>query len=363
MQRRPGRRAGYAETDGVWFRRLGNGMTKQRNRDLDGLRGLAALSVAIGHSASFSGGTGIALRMTPSTVKDGSWTDVIFRALHIVFHADAAVVVFFVLSGLVLARSLRNQPETNALSFTIRRIFRLFPVSIAAAIITGALLPTATWEQIVGAALLYDTKLNAVLWSLQIEVAGSALIFALWFARRINVLLFIVLCAATFAMARYYPRPVFVFMPAFVLGSVIDDLPKFKWRAALLPLSILSLMTADFFLGVTFTTRWLQIFGSFGLVAYFAQNSSILTRNPVSHFLGLVSYPFYLLHLAGALIAIKLGLSQFTLSPIPLFVAHAVASITIALPISWAVHTVIENPGIRLGVWLSGSIRPVAAPA
>ena len=86
-------------------------MAAQRNYDLDGLRGLAALSVAIGHCASVAGGIGPALRMTVATAPDATLQDAVFRFLHIVFHADAAVILFFVLSGLVLSRSLRHRDD------------------------------------------------------------------------------------------------------------------------------------------------------------------------------------------------------------------------------------------------------------
>jgi peptidoglycan/LPS O-acetylase OafA/YrhL len=331
-------------------------MSSKRNHDLDGLRGLAALSVALGHSASFAGGTGLALRMTPTTFHDASWTDVTFRMLHLIFHADAAIIVFFVLSGLVLTRSLRLSRDPNLLSFTIRRVFRIFPVSITAALLIGSLRPT-TWGRIIGAGLLYDTRLNGVLWTLQIELAGSALVFALWYLRHIHLAFFVIACIATFAMARYYPRPVFVFMPAFVLGALIDDLPRMKGWFLILPVSLLSLMTADFFLGVTFNTRWLQIFGAFGLITYLAQNSTRVTNNPVSNFLGTVSYPFYLLHLAGALIIIKYGILSLGLPKVLLFAVYAVGSISAALVLAWIAHSTIEKPGMRIGSRLARSVQ------
>jgi peptidoglycan/LPS O-acetylase OafA/YrhL len=328
-----------------------------RNQDLDGLRGISALFVALGHSATFGGGTGLALGMTPATFSAATWTDAVFRVLHLVFHADAAVVVFFVLSGLVLTHSLRRSRNASLTSYVIRRAFRLLPVSIASALIVGALVPTSTWEQIIGAAFLYDTRLNGVLWTLQIEVAGSALIFALWYARTLHIAAFVLLCIGVCAMATYHPRPVFVFLPAFALGALVADLPRTKGWPLILPVALAALLTSDFFLGVTLNTRWLQIAGATGVVAYLSQHTTKATSNPISAFLGRVSYPFYLLHLAGALIAVRLGLMKIGLPPLPLFAAHALSSVTFALALAWLVRIAIELPGIKTGGWVSERTR------
>src|SRR5215471_18861534 len=104
-----------------------------RIRELDGLRGLAALSVTLGHCASEIGGLGAAYTVTLFTAFAAAPADLAFRFLHVLFPADAAVEVFFVLSGYVLTRSLRNAPALGAeiAPFLTRRVFRLFPVSIA----------------------------------------------------------------------------------------------------------------------------------------------------------------------------------------------------------------------------------------
>jgi peptidoglycan/LPS O-acetylase OafA/YrhL len=73
-----------------------------RLRELDGLRGLAAFSVFLGH-ASILG------------VPAGVWSD-----------GGAAVALFFVLSGFVLARSLLANPQSYG-QFVRRRILRLYP--------------------------------------------------------------------------------------------------------------------------------------------------------------------------------------------------------------------------------------------
>lgn len=323
-------------------------MADNRNYDLDGLRGLAALSVAVGHCASVAGGLGPAYRMTLATAPDANLQDAVFRLLHIVFHADAAVIVFFVLSGLVLSRSLRHRDD-GIVSYVVRRAFRLVPVAAASAILIGYLTPGSSWAQIFGASIFYDTSLNGVLWTLQIEVWGSLWVYAAVTARRIHPTLFICMLAATAAVSYYDHRPVPLFMSAFALGAIIDDLPAIAVNRLTAAIGLAALMTADFILGAGFAMRCWQMAGAFCVVAYVARNPMWLTSNPVAHFLGRISYPFYLLHLAGALIIVKLGVRELGLDPYSLFAIYSVASISFALALAWVIHVTVELPGMSTG--------------
>ncbi|TGS86732.1 acyltransferase [Mesorhizobium sp. M3A.F.Ca.ET.175.01.1.1] len=333
-------------------------MATLRNYDLDGLRGLAAFSVAVGHCASVAGGIGPALRMTVATVPDATLQDAIFRFLHIVFHADAAVIVFFVLSGLVLSRSLRRKDD-GFVPYIVRRAFRLIPVAAASALIIGFLTPSSTWSQIFGAAILYDTSLNGVLWTLQIEVWGSLWVFAAVTARRLHPALFVAFLATTFAVSYFDNRPVPLFMSAFALGAIVDDLPAAATNRIIALLGLAALMTADFLLGPGFAMRCWQMAGAFCVVAYVARHSIWVTTNPVAHFLGRISYPFYLLHLAGALIIVKLGVRSLDLDPYALFAVYSLSSISIAIGLAWLTHAIVEVPGMVIG---EKARRMIAAP-
>lgn len=286
--------------------------------------------------------------MTLATAPDAKPQDAVFRLLHIVFHADAAVIVFFVLSGLVLTRSLRNRDD-GPISYIVRRAFRLFPVAAASALIIGYLTPASTWSQILGAAVLYDTSLNGVLWTLQIEVWGSLWVYAAATARRIHPALFIAMLMATAGVSYLDHRPVPLFMSAFALGAIIDDLPFVAVNRVTGALGLLALMTADFVLGAGFAMRCWQMVGAFCIVAYVSRNSMWLTSNKVAHFFGRISYPFYLLHLAGALIVVKLGVRSLGLDPFSLFAVYGVASIAVAVVIAWLTHLAIEVPGMIIG--------------
>ncbi|SDA39006.1 Peptidoglycan/LPS O-acetylase OafA/YrhL, contains acyltransferase and SGNH-hydrolase domains [Mesorhizobium qingshengii] len=303
--------------------------------------------------------------MTIKTAPDATLQDVVFRFLHIGFHADAAVIVFFVLSGLVLSRSLRNK-DAGIVSYILRRAFRLVPVAVASALIIGYLTPASTWSQIIGASIFYDISLNGVLWTLQIEVWGSLWVYAAATARRTHPALFVALLVATFAVSYLDHRPIPLFMSAFALGALVDDLPTVAVNRVTASVGLLALMTADFILGPGFAMRCWQMLGAFCIVAYVSRHSVWLTANSFAHFLGRISYPFYLLHLAGALIIVKLGVRSLGLDPYSLFVVYGVASITIAMFVAWLIHTAVEVPGMTAGETARGllatpSISPTSA--
>src|SRR5947208_11642270 len=90
---------------------MGTKRESPRLRELDGLRGLAALSVFLCHAAELS-------------FPKGPWTD-----------GTGAVALFFVLSGFVLARSLLLQPQSYGV-FLWRRILRLYPAYWAAILLS-----------------------------------------------------------------------------------------------------------------------------------------------------------------------------------------------------------------------------------
>jgi len=94
----------------------------KRLTSLDGLRGLLAVYVLLGHMAPFA--------LLPPWIQTA------------VSHGGAAVDVFFMLSGLVIAQSLRSVGGL-ARPFLIARAARIFPVFLAAFALAVALEPTS----------------------------------------------------------------------------------------------------------------------------------------------------------------------------------------------------------------------------
>ncbi len=326
-----------------------------RNRELDGLRGLAALSVALGHCASWAGGLGPAYSTTLFDLGTVTPTQAIFRLLHVLFPADAAVVVFFVLSGYVLTRSLRAPAVLPELvPFVVRRTFRLLPVSIVAALAMGIVMQ-AGLAQVIGAALLYDNTINGPIWSLQIELYGSAFVFIAWALRRAHPANMVPVAGGVLLLAWFWPtiawlHPYYlpVFLTGFALGMLIDDLPEMVIRCLgwMIGPAVLVLLGADLVLGQTWAVRHWEAGGAFVVVAYIVHRGMpALDWRPVQ-FLGVVSYPFYLLNAVGMQIAGRV----LTPSPDLMgFALLAIGSLAVSLPLAWMIHRLIERPGIALG--------------
>jgi peptidoglycan/LPS O-acetylase OafA/YrhL len=116
-----------------------------------------------------------------------------FQAVHALSNGIGAVLVFLVLSGFVLARSLEANGEP--LRFFRNRIYRLFPAGIATIVLMVWL--HGQWGIYVAYEgdfsplnvllnmLMVRTDINAVMWSLKVECLATPLILVCaWLMRR-----------------------------------------------------------------------------------------------------------------------------------------------------------------------------------
>jgi peptidoglycan/LPS O-acetylase OafA/YrhL len=149
--------------------------------ELQSLRGVAALMVAISHMSS--------IYLLPPTLR---------AAIDCIFNAHACVIVFFVLSGYVLTGSLirRGLSWSSVKGFYVGRLFRLLPALWAASTISALFLllcPQTTihpspsfwfvlylhsfpsWRQLVLASVAIDKSLIMPVWTIFIELMGSAI--------------------------------------------------------------------------------------------------------------------------------------------------------------------------------------------
>ena len=114
--------------------------TKQRAAGLDGLRGVAAVMVVIYQAINLCDLT-VPTRVIAPKLADLPLADWPGRFALSVFNADAAINIFFILSGLVLSLSLQREREfdvSTAVRFTFRRILRIFPALIVTILVSGA---------------------------------------------------------------------------------------------------------------------------------------------------------------------------------------------------------------------------------
>jgi len=103
-----------------------------RNLALDGVRGLAALSVALGHCMLIVAGMDVWSK-TAFDFPAMPAQEIAGRLMHLLFPGNGAVMVFFVLSGYVLWGSFaRKRPTTaDVPDYIVARLFRLLPLVVA----------------------------------------------------------------------------------------------------------------------------------------------------------------------------------------------------------------------------------------
>ena len=184
-------------------------MTRQKNFALEGLRGIACLNVVLGHFLfSFFPYLAHDVRPYPGAVAK-YWFEELLRyfPFTFIYLADSAVSVFFVLSGYVLTRRFyQTEPPDGFESAAVKRYFRLALPALASVMFAWLLfeagayanqlapeLGTAGWVMvfykdpislsaaairgIIGAPLFGQSELNGPLWTIQIELVGSILLF------------------------------------------------------------------------------------------------------------------------------------------------------------------------------------------
>lgn len=322
----------------------------ERNLGLDGLRGVAALSVALGHCVVQVTGLPLwntSLRDFPSMPA----ADVVMRVLSTLFPSDAAVMVFFVLSGHVLWGSFDRKHMrffTDLPDYACARIYRLFPLVIVSALPLG-LLTNASAADLVRNMLLLSTSLNNVLWSLQVEVVASFALFALWgltHGAGWKLLLAVVLGFGVTPLFRGV-GPV-VFFPAFILGASISCVPARFWRNRwILAGGIVMLLFSNILIGHGGVTRCFEVVGATVLVGAVANGAFRFLGSGVPLFLGAISYPFYLTHVIGLILAQPLLDALPFASPYVMIAARAMTSVPLTIPLAWALHVFVEDPVLR----------------
>ena len=373
---------------------------------LEALRGFAALTVAAFHSwqSSWIDTAGHTRNFLSSAATD-SWPERLgLECLRILGGGYAAVILFFVLSGFVLSGSLTRGPQAPvaaAQRFIIARLFRIYPAVFATIAIfailfwlTGKVLGAAESYGPLGIlrnALLLDTSIDGVMWTLQIELVAVPLIFLVFvgFVRwgiALPITVFAVLMVLSFSgrwnrLLNDLPffGSILAFIPGMVVfltaGRVIRQLPTHLAPAAFIAALVGFLMSGPV-LGMA--SHWAMLAEALlgGYVVAFAAFGQIgvagrILDSRVARFFGRISFSFYLLHpltlivmwnmphLLGSVIRagippVAVGLALFALST---------AAIT---PLAWAMYRWVEQPGVAAGRLLASHLAVryrAAAPA
>ena len=334
---------------------------------LDALRGLAAFSVAAGHCVT-AWESGPIYALTVKEMQGAGLSAIVMKLLHLIFNADAAVIIFFVLSGHVLTRSLQKISLNYVAEFSkfaTKRLFRLIPTTCIS-FLPLVFFVHADIARYIKNMLLLARDINGVTWSLQVEVFGSLLIFLVFMSRKRSKMALYIL--STLIMAAYLLNKDTIFLkyfPAFLLGCVVDDLRR-NYKDAmlkLLPLSVFMLLCGDFVLGYkTHLSIFLEIASSGIIIAAapYSRFFAFLDR-PVCAFLGKISFSFYLYHLTGAHIALYAfsvaGIHLSQASMVSSAVIYMAVSIPIAIFMATLSYYFVEKPSIVIGSQLGERIK------
>jgi peptidoglycan/LPS O-acetylase OafA/YrhL len=365
----------------------------ERLTQLDSLRGMAAATVVVWHALlAFPPGESLAWRQSHWLF----W----FTPVHALFAGGEAVMLFFVLSGFVLALPFWQGPvETR--TFVVKRIFRIYPaywcaVSLAFLcrwwagahgdlpemsgwfnrIWSNPLTPGFVAHQYLLLGSFENGRLIPVVWSLVHEMRISLIfpwlmrIMLQWRPRSAVLLGLSLFFAGHFGgllawrllhLEQDYTNTL-IYIPVFMVGATLAryrvELAG-RWRQLTRPLKLLALLGAL----LAYTYSWSVLPGSrilhlgtipdmiattagcslFIIAALGSDRArAVLCLAPLKG-LGALSYSIYLLHTLVLVALVRLAARA--IPPLPLLLLL----IPITLTGSWVVYHLVEQPCIRLG--------------
>ncbi|WP_165435054.1 acyltransferase [Bradyrhizobium sp. Leo121] len=315
---------------------------------LESLRGIAAVSVVGYHMTS-------------------QFTDTYVTGM-------APVVMFFVLSGFVLARSLQNNP--NPVTFLRHRLFRLFPAAIAVVALLTLLHHQYGFYvgyegkfdplNVVLNAIMVRHDINGVMWSMTVECfATPVILLSVWIFQRFGPQPLMVSIAVLFGLSFWGTyvhllggvsslAPLYAFVAGVLLQMRGERTAERLRTAAAWTLSMAAIallcfcgsqkQTAPIIALETLSSSLLVLLVGFrSSIALFA----VLDLRPV-RFYGRISYSFYLLHPIGMWLAGRL-LDARGLPVLLAISATTIAAVALTTPMAWLSWRYIEKPFIALG--------------
>lgn len=358
---------------------------------LDGLRGVAALVVVVHHALLVSPAFAAAYFGGP--VPKGPWmTAMVYTPLHLVWGGAEAVVVFFVLSGFVLARAVRSR-SFDWFAYFPSRMLRLYvPVAAAVALAFAILLlphngaPSSPWlaahptgyplRDILQDLTLVGGTSGVVspLWTLRWEIVFSLLLPVVAYAARlIPAWMLGLACIAASALGASQDVSSLQYLPIFGVGVALDGMwdristvveratRRVGWLVWAGALSLAAVLLGMHWplLGLlgrpaAETLGQGPIVAGAGLLVIAAVHCAtlrrVLTWRPIA-WLGTVSFSLYLVHEPIVILMANVtGAMPWTL----------LAGVPLALLVAWVFWLVVEHPAHRLARFVRG--RAAASP-
>lgn len=372
----------------------------ERLPSLDGLRGVAALSVVFGHAVLLWPVFWHAYEVSTWAASDAPLAVKLltYTPLHALRASKEAVAIFFVLSGLVLTLPILNGRQTPYPSYLTRRAFRLLPVFWLAMALSVALVGwSAAYPQPTGSAWLSNfwqkqvtlkdliltltcvslaTDVDPPTWTLIHEIRISIIfpLLATLVLSRPKLTFVVTLCvnvALDVLRGRHFINlesfgsvlQTVQILPYFVAGIAIA---KYRWVLSRWVLSLgnigglllfcvgMTLLFSSWFMPIPpILFFFVGCVGAATMVivsAFWKPAVSILTTG-MCQFLGRISFSLYLLHLPIILLAIHI----FGHEPRPAVVSIAICT---AILLAFLVSHYVEWPVTNLGRRFAASVWP-----
>lgn len=368
-----GYRLGGSKYDG-WYK-LSSKLTNDRAHGIDALRGIAASGVVFVH----------AIHINPIGV-DFYWYNVSYLAL--------GVALFFVVSAFSMCLAYPNGIDrSNLHKYALRRFFRIAPLFYVMLIAWWFLYLNPSASQLLkNITFTYgfweETQVSLVPagWSIGVESIFYLLFPILIYFRgiRISIIILIFALITCYVLNTYYTSEELYFYwtnfftnaPYFAFGIVgyaLFQIAPSQYRNALGSLCLilgLSIIFAMFMYGPVLTAELSTsapipvgfVFGwglgFFFLVLSQALHPIVFLVNPVTLFLGKISYALYLAH-PLFIYHTKITVWAATLTDNALLVMPVVCVVTLGamVPIAYLIHLLVESPFILLGRWMTTRSR------
>ncbi|NNM59076.1 MAG: acyltransferase [Legionellales bacterium] len=339
---------------------------KQYYPQLNSLRGFAALSVILWHYY-------LVLNDDPSKI---------FKPYLFFMYGTGAVILFFVLSGFVLASSY--QTNKGYIDYIARRIFRIYPAYYFALLLsimgfyflnpapikwlaigfnlwqTGAITLSSIFNSLILINPQYFNFFVTPSWSLTIEMIISIFfpILLNCYKGKFKNFFAIIYILTIIILHKYKISPfssmIFYYSIYFVLGIMLYvNQSKLSFLAKWYLLPFYVCLYASMFFSPTLANcihdpNLLTGIGSAGFIilAIHHKKTEIILNYSIFNFLGKISYSCYLLHMPILLITVYLLQKHLTIDKV-LFLY--IVTLTITILMSYISFRFIEKPFINIG--------------
>ncbi len=358
-------------------------MANGRVAALDGMRGFAALVVVPYHVLIPLNPSGLKLLRTPFWEIPGA-DDRWFKLWVSIFNGECAVILFFILSGLVLIGSIERDLATRPMalasaSFAVRRVLRIMPTLIAcilamattmwvlSLVVPGLVAPFAS-KAVLDNLLLISPSVNGASWTLQVEMMAIPFLIVAGLAARYLgaaglwgclVLVFVMTRISWLSDALF---PLGGSLLYFMLGCLIPYTANRFRRMVIMPwwMTLLVFLAIRQVLPTTLGFYLQAVFGAFLVAQIYLESPNLLT-SPVAQLLGRISYSLYLwnvLFLTAFQAFMPLRPDWMAGHPMLFGLVLSVVIIALTIPVAMWSERFIETPGIRLGRRLTAKVQP-----